>query len=429
MAVNLTDLYNRLGKLMGIAKAQIDARSSLIDRVTGAGVFTGAGLDSQYTAATRYMITPVLDYFLDIYRSSDASVRRAIDGGVKTLTEMVYADNPNIPKSAIPAIAELNRQMRAASQTLLQNTVTFSSFTPSGSNVGNGTVMFHSNRSQMSPSETIRFECIGDVTTGATAGRELFQVTGGIRVSDVTSNLWPGGSGANLVAASSDYTDTANAVQNGSFESWAGGVPNNWNVISNGAQFTQGSVRRYRGTSSLTITQGPATAVLRQTLPSFVISPGQRIFFGAWSQCTINTPQDWYLYLKDGAGNILATVTWDSTMTSWTQGTASYTYPLSAPVTTVTLEIDSGTPSVGPAVIDMDCVHLFVPQQAGTNGQFFQIISGSTNWRVGDYITASFSNNYASNVLTYTERFFAPFANGIELPVSGSPTIGNTVIP
>jgi hypothetical protein len=39
------------------------------------------------------------------------------------------------------------------------------------------------------------------------------------------------------------------------------------------------------------------------------------------------------------------------------------------------------------------------------------------------------SNNYQSNVLTYTERFFAPFANGIELPTDSTGTITNSVIP
>jgi hypothetical protein len=428
MAVSLTDLYARLGKLFGIAKAQIDARTGLLDRVTGSGAFSGVGLDSQYTASTRYMVTPVLDYFLNLYRTGDPSVQRAIAGGVKTLTEMITADNASIPKSVIPAMVELNRQMRAASQTLLQNVVTFSAYTPAGTNVGNGRVIFHTPYPQMSPTESLRFQCVGDVTTGAVPGREVFQVTGGLRQPDITSSQWPGGSGANLTITSSDYTDSLNNVQNGSFESWAGGVPNQWTVISGGAQFSQGSVRTYRGTSSLTISQS-ASGILRQTMPSVVIRPGQRIFFGAWSQCAINTPNDWYLYLKDGAGNTLQTVYWDSTAVSWTHGLASYTHPISAPVTTVTLEIDNGGGGGSTAIMDMDCVHLFIPPQAGVNGQFFQIISGSTNWRVGDYITATFSNNYASNVLTYTERFFAPFANGIELPTSFSPTINNSVIP
>ena len=80
-------------------------------------------------------------------------------------------------------------------------------------------------------------------------------------------------------------------------------------------------------------------------------------------------------------------------------------------------------------VIAVDCAFVFVPTQYGTNGQFLQLICGSTDWRIGDRITLSVSNNYASSVLSYTERFFAPFANGIELPTSGSPTVNNTVIP
>jgi len=77
----------------------------------------------------------------------------------------------------------------------------------------------------------------------------------------------------------------------------------------------------------------------------------------------------------------------------------------------------------------IDCAFVFVPPQAGTNGQFIQIIGGATDWRIGDYATVAISNNYQSNVLTYTERFFAPFANGIELPTGSTGTITNSVIP
>jgi hypothetical protein len=47
-------------------------------------------------------------------------------------------------------------------------------------------------------------------------------------------------------------------------------------------------------------------------------------------------------------------------------------------------------------------------------------------------MTVQVTNNYASSVLSYTERFFAPFANGVELPTTASgtpPTVTNSVIP
>jgi hypothetical protein len=79
--------------------------------------------------------------------------------------------------------------------------------------------------------------------------------------------------------------------------------------------------------------------------------------------------------------------------------------------------------------VAVDGLFVFVPPQQGTNGQFFQIIGGGTDWRIGDRMTVQVTNNYASSVLSYTERFFAPFANGIEVPTSGSPTVNNSVIP
>jgi hypothetical protein len=88
MTVSLTTLYNRLGGHFGIAKTQLDARSGIVTRATN--------LDAQYTAATRYMFTPVLDQFLGIYNSTDATISAAVQGATKTLTEMVTADNSNI---------------------------------------------------------------------------------------------------------------------------------------------------------------------------------------------------------------------------------------------------------------------------------------------------------------------------------------------
>lgn len=431
MAISLTDLYNRLGKLMGMAKAQIDARSGLIDRVTGAGAFTGAGLDGQYTSATRYMVTPVLDYFLNLYRSADPSVQRAIAGGVKTLTEMVTADNANIPKNVIAAMTELNRQMRAASQTLLQNTITQGAVSYAGSNVGNGRVLLHTAPVQMSPSETITVQCISDTTTGATLGREVFQVTGGTRVSDVTSNQWPGGSGANLTLASSDYVDGQNTITNGSFESWAGGVPNGWTVLSGAANISQLSTGVFRGTSALQANVGAGSSSIQQANAPAVIGPNKRIIYGIWAKVVSGAHTvlpEAELQLIDAAGVVGDTVNVSPITGSWTLFLGSFRMPFNAPTTSGGLRLTTAASGTA-CVLAFDSAFIFVPPQAGTNGQFIQIIGGSTDWRIGDYATVQITNNYASNVLTYTERFFAPFANGIELPVSGSPTIGNTVIP
>ena len=115
MTVSFSTLYARIGKLMGIAKAQIDARSALQDRVKGTGSFSGSGLDGQYDSSTRYMISGVLDYFLNLTRTADTSITNSIGGATKTVTEMVTADNGNIPKSAIPAFKELNRQISVGS--------------------------------------------------------------------------------------------------------------------------------------------------------------------------------------------------------------------------------------------------------------------------------------------------------------------------
>jgi|GEM_PF-5453701 len=425
MTVSFSTLYARIGKLMGIAKAQIDARSALQDRVKGTGSFSGSGLDGQYDASTRYMISGVLDYFLNLTRTADTSITNSIGGATKTVTEMVTADNGNIPKSAIPAFKELNRQMRAASTTLYQNVVTQGSVSYAAANVGTGKIILHGTPSQMSPTETITFQCISDTTTGATAGREVFQITGGLRVPDVTSNLWPGGSGANFTLASSDYNDSKNTLTNGGFDTFTGGVPDGWTVTGSSA-LSQLSTGTFRNGSALQFS-GAVAATAVQTSAQVVLGPGKRIVFGFWAKKISGTStRDIAMALATPTGDLIEQDAAALT-TSWALNVFSYTMPFDAPATTVTVELRFDQ-DVG-CVKAIDCAFVFVPPQAGTNGQFIQIIGGATDWRIGDYATVAISNNYQSNVLTYTERFFAPFANGIELPTASPGSITNSVIP
>lgn len=428
MTVSLSTLYNRIGKLMGIAKAQIDARTALQDRVKGTGSFSGVGLDGQYDASTRYMISGVLDYFLNLTRTADTSITNAIGGATKTVTEMVTADNGNIPKSAIPAFRELNRQMRAGSTSLYQNVVTQGSVSYAAANVGTGKILLHGTPSQMSPTETITFQCISDTTTGATAGREVFQITGGLRVPDVTSQLWPGGSGANFTLASSDYNDSKNTLTNGGFDTFTGGVPDGWTINSGAATLSQLSSGTFRNGSAIRHS-GATEAKFSQTSPSVVLGPGKRIIAGFWAKKVSGTvTADIEMEVQNTTtGTIIATVNASAVTTSWQLYTATYQSDYNAPVEAINVEFVCSA-DVG-VVKAIDCAFVFVPPQAGTNGQFIQIIGGDTNWRIGDYATVAISNNYQSNVLTYTERFFAPFANGIELPTDATGTVTNSVIP
>lgn len=418
MTVSLTTLYNRLGGHFGIAKTQLDARAGIVTRATN--------LDAQYTAATRYMFTPVLDQFLGIYNSTDATINAAVQGATKTLTEMVTADNANIPKSTIPAMQELARQMRAGSTSLLENTVTVGAVSRTGT--GTGTVVF-GGASQMSRTELLQFECISDTTTGSAAGSEVFRVTGGAAYNNITDSLWPGGTGINTTMASSDYELGANLVTNGTFETWVGGSPDSWTTGGTGiAQLTSGA---FRGTSALQITASVAGVSLSQSLPTTVVGPGKRIIFGFWYKKISGTPtQDISLEMTDNTSGAAATVNAFASSTSWALAYGSYQSSFDAPVTSLTATL-AYADSVGP-VVAVDGLFVYVPAQAGTNGQFFQIVSGATDWRIGDRMTVQVTNNYASSVLSYTERFFAPFANGIEIPTAAAgapPTVTNSVIP
>lgn len=428
MTVSLTTLYNRLGGHFGIAKTQLDARSGIVTRATN--------LDAQYTSASRFMYTPVLNQFLAIYNSTDATIANAVSGAKKTLAEMVNADNANIPKQTIPAMAELARQMRAAGTTLLQNTITVGAVNRTGT--GNGTVIVHGIPSQMSRTDLLQFECISDTTTGATAGRELFRVTGSNAYNSLTDSQWPGGTGLNVTVNSTDYTASPNILANGSFETWTSGVPDSWTIGGGStSDISQYTASPFRQSSALLIQNNSTPIILLQdTTGTTTLGPGKRIVFGFWARKVAGTatmPVE--LELQTSGGSAYATATasaaaLNSAGATWTLYTASYQHAWTAPqesmVVYLNRDADSGV------TVAVDCAFIFVPSQYGTNGQFFQIVDGSTNWRIGDRMTVQITNDYASSVLSYTERFFGPFASGIELPTTAAgtpPTVTNSCIP
>ncbi len=422
MTVSLTTLYNRLGGHFGIAKTQLDARAGIVTRATN--------LDAQYTAATRYMFTPVLNQFLSIYNSTDATINAAVQGATKTLTEMVTADNANIAKSVLPSMNELARQMRAGSTSLLQNTITQG--TPTVTGTGNGKLIF-AGASQMSRTDLIQLECISDTTTGATAGSEVFRVTGSADYNNINDSLWPGGTGVNSTITSSDYIG-GNLLTNGSFETWTGGLPNDWTLAGGvSAGIAQYTANPFRASAALLFQNDAVTTILAQSMGTTTLGPGKRIIFGFWARRVSGTAtQAVEMQFQTSSGSAYATVTASAAAlnaagSTWTLYHGTYQHAYTAPETTMDVVIErSGDAGVTVAV---DCAFIYVPSQYGTNGQFFTLIGGSTDWRIGDRITAQITNDYASTVLSYTERFFAPFANGIELPTSGSPTVNNSVIP
>jgi len=427
MTINLATLYARVGKLMGVAKTQIDARAAITTRITT--------LDASYDAASRYMFTPVLNYFLSLGKTQDRSITESVSGAVKTLTEMVTSDNASIAKSVVPALRELNRQMILSSSTFPANTITQGSVTYGANNVGTGKIILHAIPSQMSASELIRVECISDTTTGSVAGSEVFRVVGAARVADITSNLYPAGSGASSSIVSSDYSGSDNFVTNGNFYNWTAGVPDGWIITTSGTGiFTQDTTVQMRGTSCLVITGGSGFSTsMVQTPSTQLLGPNKRVLIGFWIKKisgSIPLTQDVEFELLDQNGNVLTSVIagYASLTFSYQLFTASYVSASNAPPTSLSLSANIG---LGAGMeIALQGFFVFAPSQFGVNGQFLKVVANGVDWRLGDYATVQITNNYYSTVLNYTERFFAPFQNGIELPTTtGTPTIANAVVP
>jgi hypothetical protein len=255
----------------------------------------------------------------------------------------------------------------------------------------------------------------------------VFRITGTARVADSTSYLWPGGSGCNATLASSDYNDSKNTLTNGGFDTFTGGVPDGW-TVGGASALSQLSAGTFRNGSAL-LHSGAVTSSLNQTSAQAVLGPGKRIVFGFWAKKISGTQtRDINLEVLDNVtASPIGVLAGSGLTASWQLFVGSYQMPYDAPSSSVSLEFNIDQ-DVG-CVKAIDCAFVFVPSQYGVNGQFIQIIGGATDWRIGDYATVTITNNYQSNVLNYTERFFAPFASGIELPTDATGTITNSVIP
>lgn len=418
MAFSYSTFFNRLGNLFGIAKLQINQRASIRTRMNN--------MDAYYDAASRYMISQVISYYSSLGTTQDTSVTQSISGGLKTLTEMISANNTNIAKTKIAALTELNQIMITDGISIPINTI--SQGAAAYVSVGNGKVVIHGEFPQLSPNETIQFLCISDITTGSPSGRESFTVTGAARIKDVTSDLYPQGSGGNATYSSIDYA-TGNYITNGTFDSWTAGLPNNWSFVYGSANVSQYVAGSFRGSSSLQITSNSATS-LYQTASTQILGPHKRITFGFWAKKISGTLVSVVsMQLTDQTNSPLAncSATSATLTTDWKLFTGYYISPYGAPPTTVTVQLSNQ--NTNGVEVAIDCVFIDEPQQLGINGQFITICAGSIDWRLKDAASVVMTNNLTSNLLNYFERFFSAAENGIELPVNASPTYTDAVIP
>lgn len=215
MAVNLTTLFTRLGKIAFAAQTLNTAVETTvpaeIEDVTDE--FAAVNLDLRACVANLPQATK---NFKSQSRSLYTSLRQS---AIDTLKTMVEADNPQEKTDLTTYLSELIAQMQTATDDVDRNTV---GATPAagGSNAGDGVLVVSTKRGDGLVNENMLAEdmvCSITAATGSvgTTGSASLRVQGETAVAKSASN-WPQGSGANK--SLSAFTVASNLLANSGFE-------------------------------------------------------------------------------------------------------------------------------------------------------------------------------------------------------------------
>lgn len=160
-----------------------------------------------------------------------------------TIIGMADDDAKLVSRDIITAVKELDRQMRASSDSIDANATSVSVAAASG-NTGNATVIATVkngkgvNREYVY-AEVMELTATGDAGSGSTAGSEPMSLLGEVAESNKLAWNWPDGSGASTTTTVVDPSidAAANLLTNSDFEDWGGvpessaNMPNRWTKI------------------------------------------------------------------------------------------------------------------------------------------------------------------------------------------------------
>ena len=459
-----TGVFARLGKIFGVADRLEDFQSDLVDNASKS--FQEAL--NEYvntvgaTANTDLDMASALITGLDDLRNTVAApvFGRLLAAANATLITMLD-DDAKLPQKALSiALTELRDQMDAASETVDGTTITLG--TPSVSGTGNGTVVLNvtpdkTNHSKITQyptarTETIKFTCVRDATSrNVLKGGEIFRVEGDTAYPN-TDHRWPGGSGSlgNVACLTDNLGDgrgPRNILRNSNFENWNSNVPSAWTIAtgSAGSNIYQDSSVFARGSSALKMVSDNSTLLrVHQEFNSTQGTPGKPFVDGIY---VIS-----YLAKKSGTASSAGSLRVGLAQSDGTPVSGSYFNTAHGSIATgswthVTYSFRAG----GTAGVFPDPLYFMIQQStaftSGTNvhidglvfahmrktaagGVSIAIVPGSTDFVVGDTITAAITNNGEGEIEKYMDKFFDIYRLGIFMPqdLGGSETVADSLV-
>lgn len=469
---NHTGLFDRMGVLWG-GLADILATQG---GTATARVLSGASWTTRFVTADTYYTTATgavaLGTTFDGFNAAITSWKSSASGffaqcntlAQNTLINQANADQALSAKTPAAALALLIQQMKAGSTSINLPTVSIGAAANVGSPNGNptivGAVKDRFGATLLPFAETLTLTCTNDSQSGATLNQEPLSVTGQAAVTDTTSYLWPAGSSAvsSLSCVDPSQNNSANNMTyNGTFNTFTTtDYPDNWTYLvgvatTNFAKATSpvygtttnslkmigdGSTLNsfcqvFNKAASTTAGAGGTPATLK---PSTVYQGNLYFQLGTGSPAAgvleVSLVDGSNVVITDGAGsnNLVTQALTAISDTNWHALSWTFRTPAVLP-TTQKLRIRFSTALSAANSCYISSVGMTAPSAVYTGGPYLSVFAGSSKLILNDAFTVAVSNNWStSSVAQWMERVFSLRSQGLSIPMSGTPTVPDSVI-
>jgi hypothetical protein len=398
MSINYSTLFSRIGKFIKYSNIFLTNESDM-------NTAQDAILD-QYNDR-RDLVTNVYNDYLSFINTEESKITKHIDNITTTLQDLqvdLFA-----PDNSINTIfTYMYNDMVANSESVNPNIIGSITITPDGTNVGTGTLKASKTDllgadDERIKSETIKVNCIGDMSTGSSSGNESFEIVGN-PIQNTTSYLTQG-------SGTSSISPLTNLLINGSFDTFTtANTPDNW-TISGGVVGTHifSTATSFRGAKALKLKGNSVlTGIsLYQAFPS----PAINTFYNAsvWIKKGASVPTGATLTISITGTGMAAIVIATDECNDFTTSYVNYNifFSLPDPIPTdlaITIAITSANNLTSSDEIYID--ELIIGNTVDFGHVQYALIPGSTDFLIGDNIGITTVRTSSGVIQGFFTRYF-----------------------
>ena len=423
MAVTLTGadgLFTRLGR-MGHVVSIVTSRLG----GTAANDFPTEVEDimEEYdtqSVTIRATVDNLPDALVTFQSNSTAFLSAVRTAAQNTLIEMVYADNPQPNRNVADSLDELIRQMKSSADDVNASAPTESVVADAG-NDGDGVLIASVTNGKGELMENVYAESVlVKISTNTTAGSETATCKGeDNKATDKLAVDWPTGSGGSKTLTASNPASDG-FLTNGSFDAFTTNTPDNWTIDTGaaGTDVLEETTTKYRGASALEYVGDASTLIaISQVLTTAGMLPLVPYALSFWAKVDVAPAAGTLIVdLWDGAAviadeestNNSLSVDLTSIGTSFVNQSAVFRLPDPLPAA-ITIRVRlSVAISIGSSAFIDDMILGPAMTQLYTAGPYFSLISGATNFAVGDLFTTTIGNTQGAFQKLFNQFYNLP---------------------